>query len=338
MGSFARDQVGLLFLLLPFVAAWTGSPPQGPDLEGSDVFVIAGQSNAVGASTLRPVDSSYFGSPLDSWVYNLCFTWTLANEPVHCYVTDGRTGAWPTFAYYWMAEVRRPVILIATAVGGTCLVGPPYVSEPPSWDPDSPDGTLYQLMVDMVDHVAPGPRLRAVLWYQGECEVANQVPYAVYKSALMRLGDRVGEDLGVPLIVAPVSLRPPPWPLQPSRTPIHDATVDAAAEHPNILLGPETDDLAHEADGTHIHAVWTLGVRWFVAASARLPPACRDGIDNDGNGTADFPTDPGCSYPSDRSEKGPACGLGFEVAPALALLGLRLSNVRRRIGHDDRSE
>ncbi len=31
-------------------------------------------------------------------------------------------------------------------------------------------------------------------------------------------------------------------------------------------------------------------------------PQCSDGIDNDGDGKVDFPSDPGCSSPSDNSE------------------------------------
>ncbi len=33
-----------------------------------------------------------------------------------------------------------------------------------------------------------------------------------------------------------------------------------------------------------------------------FPPACRDGIDNDGNGLRDFPADPGCSSRDDAVE------------------------------------
>jgi hypothetical protein len=90
---------------------------------------------------------------------------------------------------------------------------------------------------------------------------------------------------------------------------------------------------------------------WIV----RLPPACDDDLDNDGDGLADFPTDPGCAdatdgselspnvacddgldndrdglidFPgdphcasvSDRSERPPRCGLGFELVLLLPLL------------------
>ncbi|MCA9585347.1 MAG: hypothetical protein KC657_08315 [Myxococcales bacterium] len=34
------------------------------------------------------------------------------------------------------------------------------------------------------------------------------------------------------------------------------------------------------------------------------PPACADGLDNDGDGLVDFPADPGCAFPNDDSETG----------------------------------
>ena len=170
-----------------------------------------------------------------------------------------------------MAEVGRQVNLIATARGGTCLlVGPPYKPTPPLWDPDAETGALYWGMLDQVAEANPRSGLRAVLWYQGECEVTHlsrsaPIPIRDYKAALEHLADRIWEDLGVPMVVAPVSLRPPPWPYQPQRQPIHDATIDAAMDHPNIYIGPNTDDLEHEDDGSHIHDVVTLGERWFDA-------------------------------------------------------------------------
>ena len=46
--------------------------------------------------------------------------------------------------------------------------------------------------------------------------------------------------------------------------------------------------------------------------SERSPSiACDDGIDNDGDGAIDFPADPGCTAPSDLSE-GPDCSDGFD--------------------------
>jgi hypothetical protein len=346
-----------------------GFTPLGPDVPRSDAFVIAGQSNATGSSTLPPFSSTYAGSPLDSWVYDLCFDWKPANDPIHCYSATVKASPWPTFASLWTVNLRRPVVFVATAVGGTCLVGAPWVPVVAHWNPDgnpaTDEGLLYRTMLDMVHgSIQPGSRLRAVLWYQGECEVTYGVPYSIYKAALKRFADRVWQDLAVPVLVAPVSLRPPPWPLQPARVPIHDATIDAANEHPHILLGPNTDDLLHEADGAHIRDVATLGVRWYLTALAQIAPLdcadgrdgdadglvdladpgcasasdlternaasmCDDGSDNDGDRRVDFPADAQCASPLDSAERS-GCGLGFELVGLAPLLWWRARRAAAR--------
>jgi Tol biopolymer transport system component len=42
------------------------------------------------------------------------------------------------------------------------------------------------------------------------------------------------------------------------------------------------------------------------------PPACSDGVDNDGDGQIDFPADPGCTSASDNNETNPACNDGID--------------------------
>jgi hypothetical protein len=40
-----------------------------------------------------------------------------------------------------------------------------------------------------------------------------------------------------------------------------------------------------------------------TTTTTTLPPACGDGLDNDGDGLTDYPADPGCRYASSTSEK-----------------------------------
>ena len=49
----------------------------------------------------------------------------------------------------------------------------------------------------------------------------------------------------------------------------------------------------------------------------RLPEACNDGLDNDGDGLVDFGDDPGCVTRLADSETELACGIGFELVFAL---------------------
>src|SRR5690606_16355056 len=47
---------------------------------------------------------------------------------------------------------------------------------------------------------------------------------------------------------------------------------------------------------------------WVAVLS---PTACNDGDDDDGDGLVDYPDDPGCTAPGDRSE-GPDCADGLD--------------------------
>jgi hypothetical protein len=55
--------------------------------------------------------------------------------------------------------------------------------------------------------------------------------------------------------------------------------------------------------------------------SVPLVPQCSNGIDDDGDGAIDFPADSRCTGPLDDDEaRNPGCGLGAEIALALAAL------------------
>jgi Carbohydrate esterase, sialic acid-specific acetylesterase len=252
------------------------------------------------------------------------------HQPVEL-VDAGRGSAWPTFAARWMQERGHEVRLIATAVGAQCLVGSPTPAQP-AWNPDAMDcatlpppppngirppnaqpGELYCRMLEAV-RLANTPNLRAVLWYQGECDATAQVDPAVYRAALEHLADRVWSDLGVPMIVAPISRRTAmgnACPYSPRIDGMHDAIVAAINAHPKLWQGPDTDDLPHEPDCSHIHDVQTLGVRWYEAVAATLP-TCGDGLDNDRDGRIDFPLDADCPSATSNGERGGACDDGVD--------------------------
>jgi Carbohydrate esterase, sialic acid-specific acetylesterase len=252
------------------------------------------------------------------------------HQPVE-QVDAARGSPWPTFAARWMQERNREVRFVATAIGGQCLVGRPNATQP-AWDPDAMDcaalppvpagvappantapGELYCRMLEAV-RLANVANLRAVLWYQGECDATAQVDPVIYRAALEHLADRVQQDLGVPMVVAPISRRTTlvgVCPVSPRVDNMHDAIVAAIAAHPNLWPGPDTDDLSHEADCSHIHDVQTLGERWYEAVVASLP-TCNDGIDNDRDGVADYPGDPSCPSRTSSGELGGPCSDGVD--------------------------
>jgi len=266
--------------------------------------------------------------------------------------------AWPIFAQRLMQDAGREVEILSVNRGSTTLVyaggihpGAPLwdstveCSErswttPNAWGDER--GDLYCLMLHAVEQSEVGSRLKAVLWYQGESDGHAFVPKETYKAALMTLADDVWANLGVPMIAAPISLCEYPDDacntVGSAARAIHDATEEAIAEHPHILPGPDTDDLEH-LDVSHVQDVVTLGERWAVAAQELLvePPACGNGLDDDGDGGIDF--DGGASHnggaplaapdadcvgrPHRSRETRDACGIGAELAlllPALALL------------------
>lgn len=118
----------------------------------------------------------------------------------------------------------------------------------------------------------------------------------------------------------------------------HDSYFDAAPE-----------------SGEYLASNWNIGspLNRFITFEAPAPPkaACEDGIDNDGDGAADYPADPGCAALTDGDEGDPAppaatpaptpapptgtgpyvAGLptGFQPAPPPVLPTLSMSTARR---------
>jgi hypothetical protein len=72
-------------------------------------------------------------------------------------------------------------------------------------------------------------------------------------------------------------------------------------------LESEVDPLDHVLETDETNNV----TRVQVAVAIPAPPACNDGVDNDGDGWTDHPTDPGCYRLASRREN-PACNDGID--------------------------
>ncbi len=90
-------------------------------------------------------------------------------------------------------------------------------------------------------------------------------------------------------------------------TPASSPTVAIISAHLGTLdqVGYDTNDCSS------IHYDNTMGTGLRPAPAS--PPQCSDGVDNDGDGWTDHPSDPGCSSASDSSESpNPQCSDGID--------------------------
>ena len=73
--------------------------------------------------------------------------------------------------------------------------------------------------------------------------------------------------------------------------------------------------------------IWAEDMGYFpVDPNADPPPQCSDGKDNNGDGTIDFPADPGCAFANDDSEDGGTLATG--VSPLFYFTLPRIADVR----------
>ncbi len=223
-----------------------------------DVFVIAGQSNAVMmAQTHNTSLQPSTALPLQRNVPGL-FKWTA--DPIHADLIP--TGsAWPLLADRVVGQTGIPMMFIPTALGSTALVSPS------DW---AVGGDLWQRMLDRIrlgttDQMC----VRAVLWFQGESDALHGVSKQAYRAALEEFGRELQAQLScpTPLVVARIGAfdAVPEVDLEA----IRDAQTEAAAEHPVILPGPITADLP-TWDGVHFGdaAMPELAERWCLALGA----------------------------------------------------------------------
>jgi subtilisin family serine protease len=152
-----------------------------------------------------------------------------------------------------------------------------------------------------LDLAAPGVRIRTTL--QGGA-----------------YGNATGTSYAGPVVAGVVALM---LGAQPGLTP---ADVESILEGTARDLGPPGWDPAFGHG--RIDAAAAVALAQIVVREA--PPACDDGLDNDGDGWVDHPADVGCGDAADPNERSStACGLGFELAAALPALAARLRRAGR---------
>jgi hypothetical protein len=200
--------------------------PQG------QTWILAGQSNASGSSTL---DAPIPLPTPEGWVGYARTGWgevRLAIDPLGSRNEEKRS-PWPFFAAARVLAWHPTPYLVQTAEGGSCLAYARAEDEP-RW---AEGGALYARMLERVAaaRAARFPKPVAVLWHQGECEgsqvgVSRSAIAAAYRDALLELADRVGADLGVPIVAALIV------PINSRYLGVRDGVLQAAALHPDGIL------------------------------------------------------------------------------------------------------
>ena len=238
-----------------------------------DVYVVAGQSNAEGHGIHAQSYSTIAGnSAIKPTVFTEADHWKLDNDQTDIHSTGG--SVWPIVGGYVVAHTAAPVAFITTASGGSKLVSPN------EWQPNGAvcqhiGVNCYNNMVAQVADAGVNG-IKAVLWFQGEGDARVGQTQQAYNAALDQLAVNVGNDLpGSPPLVAGVI---GPWISGGAATDnVRFATMEAWADNPLVLAGPQSYDIRITGDGffddKHFATndeFQTLGFRWWKAIDAHF--------------------------------------------------------------------
>lgn len=216
-----------------------------------ELFVLAGQSNAVGYGK----DPAYDPPEMGVHLFRNSDRWDIAAHPLNdsadtrheISMEPVNAGASPylSFAKAIHRETGYPVGLIPTALGGSSLS---------RWNPNEV-GDLYQNMVSRIQDA--GGVVKAVLWYQGCADTNSSEDANTYETRFMDMVYKLREDIQMPdlmfftyqlgrYITVPVSLEENRnWSI------IREAQRQAAIKLPNIYVLPTMDgtlsDMIHNS-------------------------------------------------------------------------------------------
>jgi hypothetical protein len=103
--------------------------------------------------------------------------------------------------------------------------------------------------------------------------------------------------------------------------------VGALVNGRNILLeqGAARDQLVRIRNARGLTRIWAEDIGYLPADPSK-PPACANGIDDDGDGRVDYPDDPGCAFANDDTEGGGTYAAG--VSPPVRFALPRLADVQ----------
>jgi hypothetical protein len=200
------------------------------EIGAGEIFITLGQSNSANSGS-EPTSPQ---SPLVSaWTGK---KWVVANDPQPIATNTGGS-PWPSMADLLYSKLKVPIGLISIGVGGSALA---------EWkNRDRGNYPRFLKICRYFYHVygnlpANTPRIRAILWHQGETDCLNQTTTADYIKMLNLLIRHSREDLGqlVPWGIAQASFHPDRQGLTDQN--IVDAQTAVGTLDLNFL-GPNTD-------------------------------------------------------------------------------------------------
>jgi hypothetical protein len=224
-----------------------------------DVFVVAGQSNAVGFGWEGQVYERPEAAPdLKASMLSPDLRWSELEDPVG----GGGGSVWPLVATEVLADQGVPVAFVATAVGGTSIM---------QWQPGL--WKYYGSMSDRINALGGPGSVRAVLFWQGETDAVNGMSRVEYRSRLEQFADSVWADFGVEVVAAQIGEVGVAGDLI---DPIRQAQQEVWDAGGRVLRGPVLYDvdLSDDAfkgkvgDGTHFFSTADIRVaadRWWAA-------------------------------------------------------------------------
>jgi len=233
-----------------------GTTDSVSDIGVGDVFVIGGQSNAVGqGSTINTLNSS---NPYLATLYRKDDVWRQANDPTD---TTGSGSPWVLVADYITQNENIPIAYITTAVSGSSVL---------EWQPGQ---GRYDTMISQVSEATHGSmRVRAMFYYQGERDASTSGfglhgDYDAYYENLSNTASNFVEDTVIATTIVVGQIDNQPSGNRDSIDNIRRAQSDLWDEDANITAGPVTHDIDMTTDNLHFRTddeIRIFAERWWA--------------------------------------------------------------------------
>lgn len=238
----------------PDWSEWAGPGETVRHIGVGDLYLIAGQSNAVGYG------KDFIYDPPEIGVHMQCNNgvWDLAAHPLATANTlqhlptdpDHCTGhsMYLSFAKMLKRELGYPIGLIPAALGGVSLS---------RWDPED-DGVLYRNAMARIADC--GGKIKGILWYQGCSDTGNKQAATTYSHRFCRMVEHFRKDLGedVPVFTMQIAYANDYRYLDNNDWwgVLRQQQVDCARNIPGVYILPTTDcmmsDMVHIAAASNV--------------------------------------------------------------------------------------